>query len=110
DRVGGPPPKGEPTPATLFSNPRTAPKPDGTFRLDMDYFDYCTGLTMTNEKFDRLFGGPVRGPEQLLVQRHMDIAASIQRVTEEVMLRLARSLAEEIGSRNLCLAGGVALN
>jgi carbamoyltransferase len=109
-KVMGLAPYGEPKHVDLFFDRLMDLKPDGTFRLDMDYFDYCTGLTMTNEKFDRLFGGPVRGPEQLLVQRHMDIAASIQRVTEEVMLRLARSLAEETGSRNLCLAGGVALN
>jgi len=76
----------------------------------MDYFDYCTGLTMTNENFERLFGASVRKPDELLTQRHMDVAASLQKVTEEVMLRLARSLARETGARNLCLAGGVALN
>jgi len=85
-------------------------KPDGTFRLNLDYFDYCTGLTMTNDKFDKLFGGPPRGPESLLTQREMDLTASIQAVTEEVMLRLTRSLAAEGESKNLCLAGGVALN
>ncbi|MCK6451148.1 MAG: carbamoyltransferase [Alphaproteobacteria bacterium] len=85
-------------------------KPDGTFRLNLDYFDYCTGLRMTNEKFDALFGGPARKPEQWLTQREMDLAASIQAVTEEVVLRLTRGLAKETGARNLCLAGGVALN
>ena len=85
-------------------------KPDGSFRLDQSYFDYCTGLRMTSSKFDALFGGPARRPEQPLEQRHMDLAASIQQVTEEVVLRMTRSLARETGSGNLCLAGGVALN
>ena len=85
-------------------------KPDGTFRLDQAYFDYCTGLTMTNKRFDALFGQPARKPEQKLTQFHMDVAASIQAVTEEIVLRMTRSLAEETGIRNLCLAGGVALN
>ncbi len=85
-------------------------KEEGSFRLDQSYFDYCTGLTMTNAKFDALFGGPPRKPEELLTQNHMDLAASIQAVTEEVMLRLARGLRRETGARNLCLAGGVALN
>jgi carbamoyltransferase len=85
-------------------------KPDGTFRLNMDYFDFCTGLTMTNDRFDRLFGGPARKPETWLTQREMDLAASIQSVTEEVMLRLTGSLSRETGQQNLCLAGGVALN
>ena len=85
-------------------------KEDGSFRLDQSYFDYCTGLKMTNDKFDELFGGPARGAEQLLDQNHMDLAASVQAVTEEVVLRLIRSLAKETGMRNLCLAGGVALN
>jgi carbamoyltransferase len=76
----------------------------------MEYFDYCTGLTMTNRKFDELFGGPARRPENLLTQREMDLAASIQAVTEEIVLRLTRSLAKASGQRNLCLAGGVALN
>jgi carbamoyltransferase len=85
-------------------------KQDGTFRLNMDYFNYCTGLTMTNGKFDDLFGGPRRKPETLLTQRDMDIARSVQEVTEEVMLRLAKSLQRETGAENLCMAGGVALN
>jgi carbamoyltransferase len=85
-------------------------KPDGSFRLNLDYFNYCTGLTMTNERFDALFGGPPRNPESWLEQRHMDIAASIQTVLEDAVLRLTRSLAVETGMENLCLAGGVALN
>ena len=86
-------------------------KPDGTFRLDMSYFNYCTGLTMTNGKFADLFGEPVREPDKaLLTQFHMDLAASIQAVTEEIILRLGRSLAQEYRRPNLCLAGGVALN
>ena len=85
-------------------------KPDGTFRLNMEYFDYCTGLTMTSGKFDALFGGPAREAETNLTQREMDLARSIQEVTEEVMLRLARTVHRETGAENLCLAGGVALN
>jgi carbamoyltransferase len=86
-------------------------KPDGSFHLDQRYFDYCTGLTMTSDAFARLFGKPVRNPEsELLTQFHMDMAASIQAVTEEIVLRLARSVRAETGQRNLCLAGGVALN
>src|SRR5438094_1815764 len=85
-------------------------KPDGSFRLNIEYFDYCTGLTMTNGKFDTLFGEPARKPEQKLTSFHMDIAASIQEVLNEAVLRLTRSLAAETGIKNLCLAGGVALN
>jgi carbamoyltransferase len=85
-------------------------KDDGSFHLNLDYFDYCTGLRMTNHRFDELFGGPPRKPEDRLTQREMDLAASIQAVTEEVVLRLGRSIARETGERNLCLAGGVALN
>jgi carbamoyltransferase len=85
-------------------------KEDGSFRLNLDYFDYCTGLTMTNAKFDELFGVAHRKPDELLTQHHMDIAASIQAVTNEAVLRLTRSLAAETGMTNLCLAGGVALN
>jgi carbamoyltransferase len=85
-------------------------KADGSFRLDLSYFDYCTGLTMTNGRFDALFGAPPRKPDERLTDLHMDLAASIQAVTDEVVLRLARSLREETGIRNLCLAGGVALN
>ncbi|MDP1526073.1 MAG: carbamoyltransferase [Rhodocyclaceae bacterium] len=85
-------------------------KPDGSFRLDMKYFDYCAGLTMTSQRFDHIFGGPARNPEDPLTQRHMDLAASVQFVLEDVVLRLARSIASQTGMRNLCLAGGVALN
>jgi carbamoyltransferase len=85
-------------------------KDDGSFRLNLDYFDYCTGLTMTNERFEELFGGAPRKPEDRLTQREMDLAASIQLVTEEVVLKLAQGIARETGERNLCLAGGVALN
>jgi carbamoyltransferase len=85
-------------------------KADGTFRLNMDFFDYCTGLAMTNRKFDDLFGAPPREAETLLTQREMDMARSIQDVTEEVMLRLGRTLERETGAEYLCMAGGVALN
>jgi carbamoyltransferase len=85
-------------------------KTDGSFRLNLDYFDYCTGLTMTNARFDALFGGPPRKPEAPLTQREMDLAASIQQVTEDVLLQLTRSIAAEFDVPNLCLAGGVALN
>jgi carbamoyltransferase len=109
-KVMGLAPYGEPKFADLIFDKLIDLKPDGTFRLDQSYFDYCTGLRMTNEKFDALFGGPARKPQELLNQRHMDLAASIQAVTEEIMLRLTRSLAAETGAENLCLAGGVALN
>ena len=85
-------------------------KEDGSFWLDQSYFNYCTGLTMTNKKFDELFGQPARTPETDLTQFHMDVAASIQKVTQDIMLKLTRSLAKETGMKNLCLAGGVALN
>jgi carbamoyltransferase len=85
-------------------------KEDGSFRLDMSYFNYCVGLTMTSKRFDGLFGGPPRLSESKITQREMDIAASIQKVTEEVVIRLARSIKRETGLSNLCIAGGVALN
>jgi carbamoyltransferase len=85
-------------------------KADGSFRLNLSYFDFCTGLTMTSQRFHDLFGGPPRKPDQPLTPYHMDLAASIQAVTEEIVLRLTRALCEETGIRNLCLAGGVALN
>jgi carbamoyltransferase len=109
-KVMGLAPYGEPKYAKLIYDHLMDLKPDGSFRLDMAYFDYCTGLTMTNAKFDELFGSRPRKPEEKLTQREMDIAASIQAVTEEVVLRLTRSLAAETGMKNLCLAGGVALN
>jgi carbamoyltransferase len=103
-------PYGEPKYAQLILDRLIDVKPDGSFRLNLDYFDYCTGLTMTNPRFDALFEGPPRRPEEPLTQRHMDVAASIQSVLDEVVLRLTRSLAAQTGARNLCLAGGVALN
>ncbi len=109
-KVMGLAPYGEPKYASLILDRLMDVKPDGTFRLNLGYFDYCTGLRMTNRRFDELFGGPPRRPDKLLTQRHMDLAASIQAVTEEVVLRLTRALAAETGSENLCLAGGVALN
>ena len=83
---------------------------DGSFQLDMTYFDYATGLTMTNKKFNTLFGGPPRKPEAELTQREMDLAASVQKVTEEIVILIAKNIASETGEQNLCLAGGVALN
>jgi len=104
-------PYGEPKYKDLILDNLIDLKPDGTFRVDQSYFDYCTGLTMTNDRFAALFGQPVRAPDtELLTQFHMDIAASVQAVTEEVMLALTRSLAQEYGLANLCMAGGVALN
>jgi carbamoyltransferase len=85
-------------------------KEDGSFRLNMDYFNYCVGLAMTNDKFHGLFGGPPRKPESKMDQRHMDVARSIQEVTEEVVLRICRHIRNETGQKYLCLAGGVALN
>lgn len=85
-------------------------KPDGSFHLSMEYFNYCTGLTMTNGRFDELFGGPARKDSEPVTQRHMDLAASVQVVLEEVVLRMTRALQAETGAKNLCLAGGVALN
>ncbi len=109
-KVMGLAPYGEPKYAELMFKHLIDVKPDGSFRLDMKYFDYCTGLTMTNRKFDELFGGPPRKSDEKLTQKHMDLAASIQAVTEEVVLRLTRTLRKETGIKNLCLAGGVALN
>lgn len=109
-KVMGLAPYGEPRFAQKILDNLVDVKPDGTFHIDQSYFDYCTGLRMTNEKFDALFGGPPRDPKSLLDSRHMDLAASIQAVTEEIVLRLTRSTAQETGAKNLCLAGGVALN
>ncbi|TMJ01355.1 MAG: hypothetical protein E6G97_15825 [Alphaproteobacteria bacterium] len=109
-KVMGLAPYGEPRYAQAILDKLIDIQPDGSFRMNMDYFDYCTGLTMTNEKFDALFGGRPRKPEELLTQREMDLAASIQAVTEEIVLRLTRALAAKTGQKNLCLAGGVALN
>lgn len=109
-KVMGLAPYGTPRFASLIKEHLIDIREDGSFRLNMEYFNYCTGLTMTNEKFHALFGGPPRPAESLLTEREMDLAASIQAVTEEVVLRLARSIRDETGQTNLCLAGGVALN
>jgi carbamoyltransferase len=109
-KVMGLAPYGEPRYARLILDKIIDLKPDGSFRLDMSYFNYCTGLTMTNQRFSDLFGAPVRAPNELLTPFHMDIAASIQAVLEEIVLRMTRALAKQTGARNLCLAGGVALN
>lgn len=109
-KVMGLAPYGEPRYAQLIKDNLINIKNDGSFQLDLSYFNYCTGLTMTNAKFDQLFGAPPRKPESELTQREMDLAASIQAVTEEVVIRLAKGIAQSTGQKNLCLAGGVALN
>ena len=109
-KVMGLAPYGQPRFAQTMLDHLIDLKPDGSFRLDQRYFDYCTGLTMTHERLHRLLGGPPRRADEPLTQRHMDLAASVQAVTEEAVLRLTRSLAAETGQKNLCLAGGVALN
>jgi carbamoyltransferase len=109
-KVMGLAPYGQPKYAKLILDNLIDVKADGSFRLNMSYFDYCTGLTMTNDRFAQLFGAPVRGGDKLLTSFHMDVAASIQAVLDEVVLRITRSLATQTRSRNLCLAGGVALN
>lgn len=109
-KVMGLAPYGEPKYVNLIKEHLINIKEDGSFHLDMSFFDYCTGLTMTNSRFETLFGGPARRPESRLTQREMDLAASIQAVTEEVVLRLAKEIRTTTGQRNLCLAGGVALN
>jgi carbamoyltransferase len=103
-------PYGEPKYAQSILDNLLDLKPDGSFHLDLSYFNYCTGLTMTGKRFDELFGGPPRKPDEQLTQKHTDIAASIQVVLEEIMLRMTRFVARETGVRNLCLAGGCALN
>jgi len=103
-------PYGTPRYAELIQEKLLDLKEDGSFRMDMSYFNYCQGLTMTSEKFHRLFGGPPRKPDTLLTERDMDLAASVQKVTEEVMLRTARHIHAQTGLKKLCLAGGVALN
>ena len=103
-------PYGEPRFADVILEKLIDLKPDGSFRMDMSYFNYCQGLTMTSRRFDGLFGGPPRRPESPVTAREMDIAASIQKVTEEIMLRCARHVHERTGMTRLCLAGGVALN
>jgi len=109
-KVMGLAPYGEPKYAEVIKEHLIDIKEDGSFRLDQRYFNYCTGLTMTNDKFAALFGEPVRKPEHQLTQFHMDIAASVQAVTEEVVLKMSRALRKEYDIPNLCLAGGVALN
>lgn len=103
-------PYGEPKYADVIRRELLDIKPDGSFRLNLDYFNFLSGTTMTNEKFHQLFGGPPRGLEEKIDQRHMDVARSIQLVTEELMVLLARQTREVTGQKNLCLAGGVALN
>ncbi|MBM4269877.1 MAG: hypothetical protein FJ144_25295 [Deltaproteobacteria bacterium] len=103
-------PYGEPKYADVILEHLMDLKADGSFRMDMSYFNYCQGLTMTSRKFDRLFGGPPRRPNAPITAREMDLAASVQKVTEEIMLRSARHVHAQTGMKNLCLAGGVALN
>jgi carbamoyltransferase len=109
-KVMGLAPYGEPRYAQRILDHLLDVKPDGSFRLNQEYFDYTVGLRMTNRRFDALFGGPARSPEASLEQRHMDLAASVQAVLEEVVLKLVRGLVAQTGIRRLCLAGGVALN
>jgi carbamoyltransferase len=109
-KVMGLAPYGEPRYRDLIRDTLLDIKPDGSFRLDQRYFDYCTGLRMTNEHFADVFGGPPRNAEEPLVQHHMDLAASIQAVTEDLVIALCRGLAKETGLSKVCLAGGVALN
>jgi len=109
-KVMGLAPYGEPRYVKTILDEIVDLREDGSLRLNMKYFHYCQGLTMTNPAFDRLLGGPARAPESPLTQRHMDLARSVQEVTEEAMLRMARHVHRETGERNLCLAGGVALN
>jgi carbamoyltransferase len=109
-KVMGLAPYGKPIYVDLIKNHLIDIKDDGSFALDMSYFNYCTGLTMTSKKFNDLFGGPPRQPESELTQREMDLASSVQAVTEEVVIKLAKGIAKSTGQKNLCLAGGVALN
>ncbi len=109
-KVMGLAPYGEPRYVQTILDHLIDLKEDGSFKLNMAYFDYCAGLTMTNRRFHDLFGGPPRQPETRLTQREMDLARSVQEVTEEVMLRMARHVHKETGEKKLCLAGGVALN
>ena len=109
-KVMGLAPYGEPKYASLIKEKLIKIFEDGSFQLDMSYFSYATGLTMTNKKFDTLFGGPARTSESELTQREMDLAASIQKVTSDVVVQIAKGIAKDTGEKNLCLAGGVALN
>ena len=103
-------PYGEPRYVNLIKEKLINVAEDGSFQLDMSYFNYAAGLTMTNKKFHNLFGEPQRKPETKLKQRDMDLAASIQKVTEEIIVKLGKNIANTTGELNLCLAGGVALN
>src|SRR5499427_7428396 len=103
-KVMGLAPYGEPKYKELILDKLIDLKADGSFRLDLSYFDYCTGLTMTNERFSALFGEPVRAPDKLLTKFHMDVAASVQAVLDEVVLRLTRGLAKKAAAKNLCVA------
>jgi len=109
-KVMGLAPYGEPKYAELIKDHLIDIKDDGSFQLNMDYFDYCTGLAMTNDKFSNLFGGQPRKSETELTQREMDLASSVQGVVEEIVIKLTKNIAKETGEKNLCLAGGVALN
>lgn len=109
-KVMGLAPYGEPKYKDLILQELVDLKENGSFKLNMKYFNYCAGLTMTNGKFDKLFGGMARKPESKLTQREMDLARSIQDVTEEIMMRMTKHVQKETGKKNLCLAGGVALN
>ena len=109
-KVMGLAPYGEPRYTNLIREKLIKIADDGSFHLDMSYFDYATNLTMTNKKFDELFGGPPRKSQNELTQREMDLASSVQKVTEEIVIKLAKSISKVTSERNLCLAGGVALN
>ena len=109
-KVMGLAPYGEPRYSDLIKEKLITIANDGSFQLDMSYFDYATGLTMTNKKFNALFGGPPRKSETELTQREMDLAASVQKVTEDIVINIAKGIAKDTGEKNLCLAGGVALN
>ena len=109
-KVMGLAPYGEPRYADLIKEKLISVSDDGSFQLDMSYFNFATGLTMTNKKFDALFGGPARTSESELTQKEMDLAASVQKVTDDIIVLIAKDIQKETGERNLCLAGGVALN
>ena len=109
-KIMGLAPYGRPIYSKVIKDKLIEIKDDGSFRLNMKYFDYCTNLKMTNRNFEKLFDGPPRKPESKITQKEMDLAASIQNVTEEIIIKIAKNISEETGKKNLCLAGGVALN
>ena len=109
-KIMGLAPYGKPIYSKVIKDNLIEIKDDGSFRLNMRYFDYCTNLKMTNRNFEKLFDGPPRKPESKITQKEMDLAASIQNVTEEIIIKIAKNISEETGKKNLCLAGGVALN